>query len=106
MRLPVTRLAALAAVLFASIPASAQDIHIHQERGVDSRVDYASLTKIGPWDDRNYSLTQEDLAQLRDDEDRFRDPLPAFYKVGLRRAENLRGVSTPGYYPLFANPAF
>ncbi|MEM8998444.1 MAG: hypothetical protein AAGF23_26905, partial [Acidobacteriota bacterium] len=102
----MTRLAALAAVLFAAIPTSAQDIQIHQERGVDSRVDYASLTKIGPWDDRNYSLTQEDLEQLRDDEERFRDPLPAFYKVGLRRAENLRSLSTPGFYPLFANPAF
>ncbi|MEO1086963.1 MAG: sialidase family protein, partial [Acidobacteriota bacterium] len=107
MRFPMMmRLAALAAVLFAAIPASAQDIHIHQERGVDGRVDYASLTKIGPWDDRNYSLTQEDLGELRDDEERFFDPLPAFYKVSLRRAENLSNASTPGYFPLFANPAF
>ncbi|MEM1178389.1 MAG: sialidase family protein [Acidobacteriota bacterium] len=100
------RFAALAVVLFVAAPAVAQDIHIYQERGVDSRVDYPSLTQFGPWDDRNYALTQEDLEELRDDEERYRDPIPAFYRVGLRKAENLRGVSTPGYYPLFAVPAF
>ena len=41
---------------------------IIQSRGVDQSVDYASLVKYGPWDDRNYDLTAEDLAYLSPDE--------------------------------------
>ncbi|MEM7587235.1 MAG: sialidase family protein [Acidobacteriota bacterium] len=63
----------------------AQAQQIHQERGVDARVDYGSLTKIGPWDDRNYELTQDDLAILPEDEHRLTDPVPAFFRVGIRK---------------------
>lgn len=41
---------------------------IVQSRGVDARVDYRALAKRGPWDDRNYQLTAEDLALLHPDE--------------------------------------
>ncbi|MEM8960327.1 MAG: hypothetical protein AAGD38_02515, partial [Acidobacteriota bacterium] len=54
----------LALVLLTAGLAGAQDIK--QNRGVDIRVDYADLTKLGPWDDRNYDLTLEDLAVLPD----------------------------------------
>jgi len=99
-----------AVLVFAALVPATGAQEVRQERGVDSRVDYASLSRFGPWDDRNYQLTLEDLAELREDEARFRDPIPAFYRVGLRRAENRHvaetGAHRPGYYPLYAVPAF
>ena len=44
--------------------AAIQGQAIDPKRGTDPKVDYASLTKIGPWDDRNYSLTRADLDLL------------------------------------------
>ena len=58
---------------------------IVQSRGVDSRVDYASLDRFGPWDDRNYQLTREDLALLAENEVDLHEAVPAFYRVALRR---------------------
>ncbi|MEM8931662.1 MAG: hypothetical protein AAGE94_10820, partial [Acidobacteriota bacterium] len=40
------------------------DPQIQQARGVDATLDYASLYRFGPWDDRNYQLTAEDLELL------------------------------------------
>ena len=57
-----------------------------QERGVDRRVPYDSLKAVGPWDDRNYKLTREDLELLAANEGELRDPIPAFFRVMLRRA--------------------
>ncbi|GAB4367843.1 MAG: hypothetical protein Kow0062_00530 [Acidobacteriota bacterium] len=55
-------------------------------RGVDPRVDYAALLEFGPWDDRNYLLTSDDLAALGADAQALRGPLPAFFRVALHRA--------------------
>lgn len=78
---------------------------IHQSRGVDARVDYASLTRYGPWDDRNYALTAEDLALLSPDEAAQSEAIPAFYRVELRRRGDLptRG---PVQYPRSGLPRF
>ncbi len=58
---------------------------VDQSRGVDARVDYASLTQFGPWDDRNYQLTKDDLALLSDNEAELRLAVPAFYRVEMRK---------------------
>jgi len=73
----------LVILLLASTPAFGQPVD--QSRGVDARVDYAELKKIGPWDDRNYQLTREDLALLADNEEELAGPVPAFYRVLHRR---------------------
>ncbi len=79
---------------------------IAQSRGVDPRVDYASLTRFGPWDDRNYKLTLEDLEYLAPNEHELHDPIPAFFRVELRKEmPNLRR-SGPGQYPRSAVPLF
>jgi len=54
---------------------------IDNQRGFDNRVDYETLKNIGPWDDRNYQLTLEDLYWLADDEENIRNLVPAFYRV-------------------------
>ncbi len=64
-------------------PAGSQTIV--PSRGADSRVDYQVLTRYGPWDDRNYGLTQEDLAWLAPGEDQLPAAIPAFYRVHLRK---------------------
>ena len=58
---------------------------IDNSRGVDSRVDYESLKEFGPWDDRNYDLTLEDLAWLSSNESELREMVPAFYRVIFRQ---------------------
>ncbi|MEM8996893.1 MAG: sialidase family protein [Acidobacteriota bacterium] len=84
--------------------ASAQTIV--QARGADSAVDYASLQRFGPWDDRNYELTQEDLALLSDNEHELKVAVPAFYRVHLRRT--FEGMLRTGevQYPRSALPRF
>jgi subtilisin-like proprotein convertase family protein len=79
----------LAVPLMATVAAQAQapavPVEIDPAKGVDPRVDYRSLVEIGPWDDRNYLLTREDLALLAPNEREQRDPIPAFFRVELRR---------------------
>lgn len=58
---------------------------VDPSRGVDPTVDYEALKTVGPWDDRNYSLTAEDLKLLSANESEQRTPVPAFYRVELRR---------------------
>ncbi|MBI2433768.1 MAG: hypothetical protein HYV26_12950 [Candidatus Hydrogenedentes bacterium] len=58
---------------------------IEQVRGVDQRLDYRSLTQYGPWDDRNYQLTKQDLQVLAPNETELRIPIPAFFRVELRK---------------------
>jgi len=53
--------------------------------GVDTRVDYQSLKNFGPWDDRNYDLSLEDLTWLSTDEEQLREMVPAFYRVIFRK---------------------
>lgn len=60
-------------------------LKIQAERGADARVDYPSLTQLGPWDDRNYSLTRADLEVLSPNEADARALIPAFYRVELRK---------------------
>ncbi len=81
---PFLRSTAAALVLsFAALPAVAQTVD--QSRGVDSRVDYPALKRLGPWDDRNYQLTSADLALLADNEAELYVLVPAFFRVELRR---------------------
>ncbi len=88
---------------FAYVAAIAQEPEgcdeIVQSRGVDQRVDYASLAKYGPWDDRNYSLTAEDLEYLSADEHELRNGLPAFFRVELRKEMPHLRRSGPAQYP-------
>ncbi|WP_395375382.1 hypothetical protein [Marinicella sp. W31] len=70
-------------VLCAFITAQAE---IRQELGVDQRVNYADLTKYGPWDDRNYQVTLEDLAVIPAN-DQYLANVPVFFKV-LARKDN------------------
>ncbi len=73
--------------------------------GVDARVNYASLTQFGPWDDRNYALTHDDLELLSPEEASLDLPIPAFFRVALRRELDLpqRGR---WQYPLSAPEIF
>ncbi|MDX1554785.1 MAG: hypothetical protein R3212_02035, partial [Xanthomonadales bacterium] len=85
-------------------PAWAQDID--QAQGVDPGVDYASLTKYGPWDDRNYQLTKSDLVYFSPEEAKLADPIPAFFRIELRKElANLRRTG-PAQYPRAAVPLF
>lgn len=77
-----------------------------QSRGVDTNVDYASLVKIGPWDDRNYALTQADIAVLSADEASAKDPVPAFFRIELRRGNPGLHKSGPAQYPRSALQRF
>lgn len=101
MKRSLTILAATAAILMISGPISASDkpkkptpikvqtddAVIDQSRGADPSVDYASLRRFGPWDDRNYDLTASDIAMLPPN-DRYIYNVPAFFKV-LKRKEGI-----------------
>src|SRR5687767_13708891 len=67
-----------------SVAATAQPID--PGKGVDPRVDYPGMANIGPWDDRNYRVTKEDLAVLAPNERELKDPIPVFFRVELRKA--------------------
>ncbi len=79
---------------------------IDQALGVDQSVNYRSLTQFGPWDDRNYQLTQADLDLLSADEAEQADPIPAFFRVELRREFPHLRTSGPAQYPRAAVPLF
>jgi hypothetical protein len=96
-------LAALAAVFF---PAAGRAQPIDPSRGVDPRVDYPALARIGPWDDRNYKLTLEDLAVLAPNESELKDPIPVFFRVELRRAVPSMLRTGPAQYPRSALQVF
>lgn len=99
MNRALTLLVATAAISMIALPVSASnkpktptpikvqidDAMIDQSRGADQSVDYASLRKFGPWDDRNYDLTAADIALLPAN-DRYIHNVPAFFKV-LKRKE-------------------
>jgi PKD repeat protein len=72
---------------------------IDQSRGADANVNYADLTKYGPWDDRNYQLTKADIDLLSANEGDAIIAIPAFYRVEMRKANpNLLKVG-PAQYP-------
>lgn len=94
----------LAGCVFA-LPVAAQldreyiSFEVDQSRGVDPSVDYSQLTKFGPWDDRNYDLTTEDLSYLAPDEAQISDPIPAFFRVLLRKNHPYLSVKPGKKYP-------
>jgi hypothetical protein len=67
---------------------------IKQSLGVDPSVDYAALTQLGPWDDRNYQLTKNDLSVLPQN-DQYLSHVPVFFKVKVRKEHPNYGE----YYP-------
>ncbi len=97
-----TAVAIVAAVLSPALEAQ----QIHQFRGVDARVDYTKLLEIGPWDDRNYQLTQEDLELLADNERELRAQIPAFFRVEMRKKIPEMRTTGPVQYPRSALQAF
>lgn len=96
----------LAVSLLVCSLAAAGQVRIDPARGKDPRVDYRALVKIGPWDDRNYSLTQDDLAVLAPDEAEQDDPIPAFFRVRMRQAWPELRRTGPAQYPRHAYPTF
>ena len=90
--------------LLATSSLSAQNIV--QSRGIDQGVDYASLVDYGPWDDRNYAITQADLNFLSADEADLTDPIPAFFRIELRKDFSHLRNSGPAQYPRAAVPMF
>jgi hypothetical protein len=79
---------------------------VTQSKGVDSTIVYGSLKKFGPWDDRNYQLTAEDLKLLAPNEEEVRDPIPAFFRVLLRKNNPNLPKSGPAQYPRSALQIF
>jgi hypothetical protein len=69
-------------------------VEIIQAKGVDQRVDYKSLTRYGPWDDRNYNVTFEDLS-LIPKKDQYLPNIPVFFKVFLRKEQPNLGEFYP-----------
>lgn len=100
----ITLIAGTAFLATMTLAAAAQTID--QSRGVDARVDYASLAEIGPWDDRNYQLTKEDLALLADNEHELSEGVPAFFRVQLRRTNPSMLREGKAQYPRSALPSF
>jgi hypothetical protein len=81
-------------------------VRVEQSRGADQRVDYAGLQQFGPWDDRNYVLTREDLRLLAPNEAEIADAIPAFFRVELRREFPQLPRTGPVQYPRSAVPLF
>ena len=79
-------LAVLIALAAGVLSPAVQAQKIDNGKGADPAVDYTSLTKYGPWDDRNYQLTRADLAWLAPNEEDFKDPIPVFFRVFLRKS--------------------
>ena len=75
-------------------------------RGVDPKVDYEALKAIGPRDDRNYSLKVEDLELLAANENEQRTPVPAFFRVELRRKYPDLPMTGEHQYPRSTLPRF
>ncbi len=81
-------------------------VAVDPARGADPAVDYAALVRSGPWDDRNYALLAADVALLPPDDAQAREAVPAFYRVGMRRAIPDLPRTGPSQYPRSALPAF
>lgn len=91
-----------------AVPAAAAPVAVTVDpsRGFDPRVDYARLADFGPWDDRNYDLTLEDLSVLSPEESLIRDRIPAFFRVRMRQAWPELRKTGPAQYPRHAYVIF
>ncbi|HWU51603.1 MAG TPA: PKD domain-containing protein, partial [Tahibacter sp.] len=105
-RLPLLLAAAIGCSLGAGLHAEeeaaagrAVEFSIDTSKGVDKRVDYAALQALGPWDDRNYALTAEDLALLSKREEETIVAIPVFYRVEMRKANAELPKFGPVQYP-------
>jgi hypothetical protein len=87
----------LLSVLVSSWLSHGQDII--QSRGVDPTVQYESLKRFGAWDDRNYNLRRADLDLLAPDEEELVNPIPAFFRVLLRKNWQTLPRKGPAQYP-------
>ena len=87
-------------------PAEVIEFVIDQRRGADARVRYADLAEFGPWDDRNYRLTKEDVDRLVPADRTDNQPLPAFYRVEMRRANPDLPTEGDAMYPRAALNGF
>ena len=79
-----SKLLCFALVSILASPVFAQVNGIENSRGIDPQVDYTQLTQLGPWDDRNYKITREDLALLPAD-DVAVPGVPAFFLIDYRK---------------------
>lgn len=96
----------LSVLLVVSIPIVLLAQSVVQSRGVDALVNYESLKQFGPWDDRNYELTADDLKFLAPNEAELRDPIPAFFRVIMRKNSPDMLRSGPVQYPRSALQIF
>ncbi len=96
--------------LIAALPAFAQApaiaLRIEPSKGVDPKVDYPGLKQFGPWDDRNYLLIAKDLALLAPNERDLLDPIPAFFRVEMRRSNPGMPRTGEAQYPRSALQIF
>jgi len=112
-RLPLLLVAALGCSMGTALQAEeehgagrAVEFTIDAARGADKRVDYAALQLLGPWDDRNYALTAEDLALLSKNEHETIVAIPAFYRVEMRKANKELPTFGPVQYPRSATNGY
>ena len=94
----------ISSLFFFAQPLKGQEVT--QSKGVDSTVVYDSLKKVGPWDDRNYQLTAADLKLLATNEEELRDPIPAFFRVLLRKNNPKLPKTGSAQYPRSALQIF
>lgn len=102
------RFTAVLMILFAVLcfASAVQAQRVDNGRGVDPNVDYSSLVRFGPWDDRNFQLTRADLAHLAANEDELKDPIPVFFRVAMRKANPDMPRTGPSQYPRSALQIF
>ncbi len=96
----------LSALCLLALAAAAPAQVVSQLKGSDSMVDYKTLVKIGPWDDRNYQLTSKDLELLADNETELKAQIPAFFRVELRQGIPDMQRTGPVQYPRSALQIF
>lgn len=96
---------AVSAIALPAFAADDEQIVIDQSRGVDQALDYQSLVKLGPWDDRNYQLRKADVAIVPVN-DRYYKDVPAFFKVLKRKEMIEQGFPLDDVYPREFNKEF
>ncbi len=100
------RKSAIASVIILLVAGAVSAQTIVQSRGIDARVDYASLADYGPWDDRNYGLNQDDLAVLGENERELTVRAPLFYRAEIRKRFGHLLTTGPVQYPRSTLPRF